>query len=67
MICPLRFREFASDPAMQDCQPDCAWLMATNGHGVCAAAFLPALLARAEGAENIGIAEREIGGGGDER
>lgn len=47
MICPLRFKEFTSEPEMQECRPDCAWLVKRDReHGEPIEACAVAVLAR---------------------
>ena len=46
MICPFRFKEFTSEPSMQECQKDCAWITMIDGHYTCAITMLAAVLAR---------------------
>ena len=66
MICPLRFREFTSEPKMQECQTDCAWLVKRDcGKGEPIEACAVAVLARrgAAGRPRWKIANRLEEGG----
>ena len=67
MRCPLRFRVFSSDPSMQECQRDCAWLVSDPlGEAMCAVAGSAiAQVAQAVGSAE-GFAAPSFEAGGDE-